>query len=42
MNQSRPPFVDAHFHLWDRQVLRYPWLDAAETALIAQSYRIAD
>jgi predicted TIM-barrel fold metal-dependent hydrolase len=42
VNQSRPPFVDAHFHLWDRQVLRYPWLDAAETALIAQSYRIAD
>jgi len=39
---GRPPFVDAHFHLWDHRVLRYPWLDAPENAAIADSYRIAD
>ena len=27
VNETRPPFVDAHFHLWDREVLRYPWLE---------------
>jgi len=42
VNGARPPFVDAHFHLWDHGVLRYPWLDAAENAPIAPSYRIAD
>lgn len=38
----RPPFVDAHFHLWDHGVLRYPWLEAPEQAAIAADYRIAD
>jgi len=42
MTAVRPPFVDAHFHLWDHGVLRYPWLDAAENASIAPAYRIAD
>lgn len=42
VTHTRPPFVDAHFHLWDHGVLRYPWLDAPETAPIAASYRIAD
>lgn len=42
VNAARPPFVDAHFHLWDHSVLRYPWLDAAEVAPIAAAYRIAD
>ncbi|HJO64818.1 MAG TPA: amidohydrolase family protein [Sphingomonas sanguinis] len=42
MSAARPPFVDAHFHLWDHGVLRYPWLDAAENAAIAPDYRIAD
>jgi predicted TIM-barrel fold metal-dependent hydrolase len=23
---SRPPFIDAHVHLWDLAALRYPWL----------------
>ncbi len=35
VTNTRPPFVDAHFHLWDHAVLRYPWLDAPETAPIA-------
>ena len=42
VSPSRPPFVDAHFHLWDHGVLRYPWLDAPELSAIAPSYRIAD
>ena len=42
VNETRPPFVDAHFHLWDRNVLRYPWLDAPDAAAIAASYRITD
>ncbi len=42
VSAARPPFVDAHFHLWDHGVLRYPWLDAAENAAIAPDYRIAD
>lgn len=41
-SSGRPPFVDAHFHLWDHGVLRYPWLDAPETAAIAADYRIDD
>ena len=39
---ARPPFVDAHLHLWDRGRLRYPWLDDPENALIAATYGIAD
>lgn len=42
MSVTRPPFVDAHFHLWDHGVLRYPWLEAVENATIAPDYRIAD
>lgn len=42
VSTPRPPFVDAHFHLWDHGVLHYPWLDAAENAAIAPDYRIAD
>lgn len=39
---TRPPFVDAHLHLWDRDGLRYPWLDEPDTAPIAATYTIAD
>lgn len=39
---ARPPFVDAHLHLWDRDGLRYPWLDTPETASIAGTYTVAD
>lgn len=39
---ARPPFVDAHLHLWDRHCLRYPWLNDPGVALIADSYRIED
>lgn len=38
----RLPFVDAHFHLWDRAFLRYPWLDETDSAPIAGSYLIDD
>ncbi|PCD02772.1 amidohydrolase [Sphingomonas spermidinifaciens] len=38
----RPPFVDAHFHLWDRERLRYPWLEDPANASIAATYRIDD
>ncbi|PXA99563.1 amidohydrolase [Nostoc sp. 3335mG] len=38
----RPPFVDAHFHLWDKGVLDYPWLAEPPVAAIADDYRIAD
>ncbi|KQM90371.1 amidohydrolase [Sphingomonas sp. Leaf22] len=38
----RPPFVDAHFHLWDHGVLRYPWLADPAQAAIAPDYRIDD
>ena len=36
------PIVDAHFHLWDRTALAYPWLEAAGMAAIAPTYRMAD
>lgn len=39
---ARPPFVDAHLHLWDREHLRYPWLESADTAPIAVTYTVAD
>lgn len=38
---ARPPFVDAHLHLWDRDCLRYPWLDEADAAPIADTYTVA-
>lgn len=38
---ARPPFVDAHLHLWDRERLRYPWLEAADKASIAATYTVA-
>lgn len=37
----RPPFVNAHLHLWDRARLRYPWLDAADMVPIAATYTVA-
>lgn len=39
---TRPPFIDAHLHLWDRERLRYPWLDAPDTAPISATYSVAD
>lgn len=39
---QRPPFVDAHFHLWDHARLRYPWLDDPAMAAIAPTYTIGD
>lgn len=42
MAASRPAFVDAHLHLWDREQLRYPWLEDAQMAAIAPTYRVAD
>lgn len=39
---TRPPFVDAHLHLWDRGALRYPWLEDADKASIAADYTVAD
>lgn len=26
MEEAKQPFIDAHHHLWDLQVCRYPWL----------------
>lgn len=39
---GRPPFVDAHLHLWDRGRLHYAWLDQPGNAPIADSYALAD
>lgn len=39
---ERLPFVDAHFHLWDRNHLSYSWLDDPAMASIAPTYSIAD
>ncbi|WP_374294013.1 amidohydrolase [Sphingomonas sp.] len=39
---ARPPFIDAHLHMWDRGRLRYPWLDEADKASIAGTYLPAD
>ncbi len=39
---ARPPFVDSHFHLWDRARLQYPWLNDHGVAPIAPTYRIED
>lgn len=39
---TRPPFIDAHLHLWDRKVLRYPWLEEEAHASIASTYTVAD
>lgn len=35
---ERPPFVDAHVHFWDRDVLRYPWLESPAMGAIASTY----
>lgn len=39
---ARAPFVDAHFHLWDRDRIDYPWLDDPGVAAIASTYTLAD
>lgn len=41
-DMTRPPFIDAHLHLWDRDHLRYPWLDEPDNAPIADTYNVAD
>jgi predicted TIM-barrel fold metal-dependent hydrolase len=35
---DRPPFVDAHVHFWDRDLLRYPWLESPAMAAIGSTY----
>jgi predicted TIM-barrel fold metal-dependent hydrolase len=32
------PFVDAHVHFWDRDLLRYPWLENPAMAAIGSTY----
>jgi predicted TIM-barrel fold metal-dependent hydrolase len=47
---NRPPFVDAHVHLWELSRLRYPWLTPpfaddgpnGSVAAIAQDYGLGD
>ena len=47
---TRPPFVDAHVHLWDLGHIRYPWLTPpfnengpnGSTEPIARTYLLDD
>ncbi|KAB7646274.1 amidohydrolase family protein [Polymorphobacter fuscus] len=47
---GRPPFVDAHVHLWDLSLIRYPWLTPpfadsgpnGSVAAIARDYGLED
>lgn len=42
MTRPQVPIVDAHVHLWDRAVLRYPWLEDAAMASIAGTYGVGE
>ncbi len=33
------PIIDSHFHIWDIDILRYPWLDSR--GILNQSYSLA-
>ena len=34
------PIIDTHLHVWDPQLLRYPWLD--DIALLNKAYLLED